>query len=83
VTCPECGAQAEQLAYCDGCFVLCCYDCVPNVNADCQHPTDEWLVRFKVSNSISGKPLNQPKFVLRRTNIAPSGHMWRTVGAGF
>jgi hypothetical protein len=36
-----------------------------------------------VSNSISGKPLNQPKFVLRRTNIAPSGHMWRTVGAGF
>jgi hypothetical protein len=83
MTCPECGAQAEQLAFCDGCSALCCYDCLLNVGVDCERPTDEWIVCHTVSKSISGKPLNPPRVVRTRTHIAPGGHMWRPVSGGF
>src|SRR5713226_7420711 len=75
--CPECGAPAEQLHCCDGCYARCCYDCVLTMTVDCEHPTDVWIVCDKVTTSISGKPLNPPRLVLRNTHIAPYGHLWR------
>ncbi len=83
MTCPECGVKPEQFALCDGCSAVCCFNCLPNVSADCEHPTDEWIVCHTVSKSISGKPLNPPRVVRTRTHIAPGGHTWRIVSNDF
>jgi len=83
MTCPECGAPAEQLHCCDGCYARCCYDCVLTMSVECEHPTDVWIVCHRVTTSISGKPLNPPKLAWKRTHIAPYGHLWRSDRGGF
>ncbi len=54
-----------------------------DVSPDCEHPTDVWIYRVKITTSMSGKPLNPPRSVLRRTHIAPYGHLWRIDDSGF
>ena len=81
--CPECGAEVEQLSFCDGCYVRCCFECTLTMSQDCEHPTDVWIYCVKITKSISGMPLNPPRLVRRSTHIAPYGHLWRIDRGGF
>ena len=83
MTCSDCGAPVEQLAFCDGCYAHCCLNCSLTMSPDCEHPTDVWIDCVKVAKSISGAPLNPPRLVRKRTPIAPYGHLWRIDGGGF
>jgi len=71
VICPECGAEVEQLSFCDGCYVRCCFECTLTMSPDCEHPTDVWIYCVKITKTMSGMPLNPPRLVRRSTHIAP------------
>ena len=83
MTCPDCGNPVEQLVFCDGCWARCCFECSLKMSPDCEHPTDVWIYPVKITTSMSGKPLNPPRSVLKRTHIAPYGHLWRIDHRGF
>ena len=81
--CPDCGTPVEQLVFCDGCYARCCFECSLKMSPDCEHPTDVWIHRVKITKSMSGAPLNPPRLVLRSTHLAPYGHLWRIDRSGF